>query len=37
MGIGRGIFELHQLQSAIAREYNAAHGFLRLFLFVVRS
>jgi hypothetical protein len=34
MGIRRGIFELHQFQSALAREYNAAHRFLRLFLLV---
>src|SRR5260221_6800016 len=29
MGIGGGIFERHQFQPTFAREYNAAHGFLR--------
>ena len=34
MGIRSGIGKLHQLQSAFAREHNAAHRFLRLFLLV---
>jgi hypothetical protein len=32
MGVGSGIGELHQFQSALAREYNTAHDFLPLFL-----
>src|SRR6267142_5245165 len=32
-----GIGELHQFQSALAREYNAAHRVLRLLLLVPRS
>src|ERR1700686_288518 len=32
VGIGSGIGKLHQFQPALAREYNAAHRFLRLFL-----
>src|SRR3982074_2416943 len=34
MGVRRGIGELHQFQSALTREYYAAHRFLRLFLFL---
>src|SRR5580704_4991785 len=34
MGIGGGIVEPHQFQPAFAREYNPAHGFLRLFKLV---
>jgi hypothetical protein len=34
MGIRAGIRERHQFQSALAREYNPAHRFLRLFLLV---
>jgi hypothetical protein len=37
MGIRGGIGEGHQFQPAFAREHNAAHGFLRLPLFVARS
>src|SRR5450631_858341 len=37
MGFRSGIGERHQFQSAFSREYNAAHGFLRLLLFVARS
>jgi hypothetical protein len=31
VSLGGGIRELHQFQPAFAREYNAAHRFLRLF------
>jgi hypothetical protein len=34
MGVGSGIGKRHQFQPALAREYNAAHRFLRLFLLV---
>ena len=32
VSLRRGIGKLHQFQPAFAREYNAAHRFLRLFL-----
>src|SRR5882757_5542033 len=37
MSIRSGVGELHQFQSALAREYNAAHRVLRLLLLVFRS
>src|SRR5712671_3287221 len=37
MGVRSGIGELHQFQSAFAREHNAAHRLLPLFLVVARS